>query len=80
MVMVCSVVALSPYSFGWDEEGNVVPRTPVTTGGPVRVLPWSDFSVPAANMTCHGVWAADALSDAHVAVRGKRPWREWVTP
>ena len=49
-----------------------------TSGGPVTVLPWTDFGPPQANLTRHGIWVDEALRVAHEAVRTKRGWREWV--
>lgn len=49
-----------------------------TTMGPVTIRPWSDFSVPASNVTLHGIWQADTSYEAHRAVRTAHGWREWV--
>lgn len=49
-----------------------------TSGGPVTVLPWSDFAAPAANMSRHGIWVDETLRAAHEAVRTRHGWREWI--
>jgi hypothetical protein len=49
-----------------------------TTGGAVEVRPWSDFVVPDARDTIHGVWMSDELDAAHQARQSVRGWREWA--
>lgn len=44
------------------------------------ILPWTDFVVPAANITRHGVWTTDAKASEHIAARTQRGWREWIGP
>jgi hypothetical protein len=44
----------------------------------VDVLPWSEFTPPATNLTLHGVWMSNDLYAAHQAVRTHRGWREWL--
>lgn len=48
-----------------------------TSGGPVTVLPWSEFVQPANNLTLHGVWVTDELAETHRARRSAHGWREW---
>lgn len=48
-----------------------------TSSGPVLVRPWSEFPMPAANVTLHGIWQSDDSWAAHVAVRTPHGWREW---
>lgn len=51
-----------------------------TSGGPVTSLPWSSFVPPAANLTIHGIWVPDTLSDLHRNTQSVRGWKEWIEP
>jgi hypothetical protein len=46
--------------------------------GAVVVNPWAAFRAPQENMTRHGIYVPDALSDAHQAAQSPHGWREWV--
>ena len=45
---------------------------------PYPVLPWTDFVLPPANMTFHGIWTTDQQMIDHVNVRSPHGWREWI--
>jgi hypothetical protein len=49
-----------------------------TSGGPVQLRPWSEWVMPAAELTRHGVWMPDPLLAEHVQVRGPVDWRGWA--
>lgn len=48
-----------------------------TSGGPVTVLPWADFTPPAENVTRHGIWLPDPLHEAHRQRQSAHGWQEW---
>ena len=39
--------------------------------------PWSEFNVPSAGVTRHGVWVSDVLYLSHQETRQLHSWREW---
>jgi hypothetical protein len=55
-----------------------VPEGLTTSGGPVELLPWSEFPVPPDVIVRHGIWLDDELFKAHAAARRPVDWKEWV--
>jgi hypothetical protein len=49
-----------------------------TTGGPVEVLRWNQFTEPDAADVRHGVMMDEALYQAHEDIRERIDWREWA--
>lgn len=41
-------------------------------------LPWSQFVLPPANMTFHGIWVTDQQFQDHLNIRSFHGWREWI--
>lgn len=43
-----------------------------------HMLPWSEFVVPPASQTWHGVWLPTETYQAHVNSRSSHGWRDWI--
>lgn len=41
-------------------------------------LPWSQFVLPPANQTFHGIWVSDQEFQDHAVVRSVHGWKEWI--
>lgn len=53
---------------------------PKECGGlPVELRPWSQWTMPPAAITAHGIWVQpDTLWQRHFEVRRRPDWREWT--
>jgi hypothetical protein len=55
------------------------PFVPTECGGlAVPFRPWSEWVMPPANLTLHGIWLSDSLLREHMAKQRPVDWREWV--
>lgn len=41
-------------------------------------LPWSQFVLPPANQTFHGIWLTEEQFNEHMSIRSLHGWKEWV--
>lgn len=43
------------------------------------MLPWSEFVLPPANQTFHGIWVTDpVIFEQHLSIRSLHGWKEWI--
>lgn len=64
------------YAEDLDDMGKFFPQ--VTTGGPVALRPWGEWTMPPEGATRHGIWVKDeALWDRHFERRRVVTWEEW---
>jgi hypothetical protein len=59
-----------------DDMGRFFPQE--TSGGPVLLRPWSEWVMPPADLTRHGIWMPEPLLAEHVQVRSAVDWRGWA--